>query len=111
AGTATRLILVRHGETALTAQRRYSGRGDVPLSAVGTAQAKATAKRVAALCERDVPVVVSSPLSRCVRTAELIAAKVGAAASPGPVQVEDDLIECDFGEWEGLTFAEVREKW
>jgi probable phosphoglycerate mutase len=108
AGTATRLILVRHGETALTAQRRYSGRGDVPLSAVGTAQAKATAKRVATLCEGDLPAVVSSPLRRCTRTAELIAASAGA---PDPVQVEDDLIECDFGDWEGLTFAEVREKW
>jgi len=107
AGTATRLILVRHGETTLTAQRRYSGRGDVPLSAVGTAQAKATAKRVTALCDGDVPVIVSSPLRRCLRTAELL----GAAGAADPVRVEDDLIECDFGDWEGLTFAEVREKW
>ena len=43
----TRLILVRHGETAFTAQRRYSGRGDVPLSERGLAQATATARRVA----------------------------------------------------------------
>jgi probable phosphoglycerate mutase len=108
AGTATRLILVRHGETALTAQRRYSGRGDVPLSPHGTAQAKATAKRVVALCEGDVPTVVSSPLRRSARTAELIAA---AARTADPVHTEEDLVECDFGDWEGLTFAEVREKW
>jgi probable phosphoglycerate mutase len=103
---ATRLILVRHGETAFTRQGRYSGRGDVPLSDEGQAQAMAAAGRVAGI-SRDVAAVVSSPLSRCVRTAELISAGVGGAT----VAVLPDLIECDFGEWEGLTFAEVRERW
>ena len=64
--SATRLVLVRHGETELTAQRRYSGRGDVPLSPAGKAQAEATAVRVAELTGQ-VAAVVSSPLSRCVR--------------------------------------------
>ena len=103
---ATRLILVRHGETALTKQGRYSGRGDVPLSDEGEAQAMAAGGRVAGLA-RDVTAVVSSPLRRCVRTAELIAAEVGGV----PVTVVDDLIECDFGDWEALTFAEVQERW
>jgi ribonuclease H / adenosylcobalamin/alpha-ribazole phosphatase len=103
---ATRLILVRHGETALTKQGRYSGRGDVPLSDEGQAQAMAAGGRVAGI-SRDVTAVVSSPLSRCVRTAELIAAEVGGV----PVTVVDDLIECDFGDWEGLTFAEVQSRW
>jgi ribonuclease H / adenosylcobalamin/alpha-ribazole phosphatase len=101
----TRLVLVRHGETELTAQRRYSGRGDVPLSDRGQAQARATAARVAALAG-PVAAVVSSPLSRCTGTAAPIADAVGAG-----VRVEPDLIECDFGEWEGHTFAEVREGW
>jgi probable phosphoglycerate mutase len=104
--SATRLILVRHGETAMTAQGRYSGRGDVPLSEQGEAQAMAAAGRVAGIA-RDVTAVVTSPLKRCVRTAELIAAEVGGA----DVTVIPDLIECDFGEWEGLTFAEVQERW
>ncbi|MEU8817933.1 bifunctional RNase H/acid phosphatase [Actinoplanes sp. NPDC048796] len=103
---ATRLILVRHGETALTKQGRYSGRGDVPLSDEGEAQAMAAGGRVAGI-SRDVTAIVSSPLSRCVRTAELIAAEVGGV----PVTVVPDLIECDFGDWEGLTFAEVNERW
>jgi broad specificity phosphatase PhoE/ribonuclease HI len=103
---ATRLILVRHGETALTQQGRYSGRGDPPLTDEGQAQAMAAGGRVAGL-SRDVTVVVTSPLQRCVRTAELIAAENGAV----PVSVLDDLIECDFGEWEGLTFADVQERW
>ncbi|HEX8628381.1 MAG TPA: reverse transcriptase-like protein, partial [Catenuloplanes sp.] len=49
AETATRLVLVRHGETELTASGRYSGRGDVPLSVAGEAQARATATRLAEL--------------------------------------------------------------
>jgi probable phosphoglycerate mutase len=102
---ATRLILVRHGETALTTQGRYSGRGDVPLSEQGEAQAMAAGGRVAGIA-RDVAAVVTSPLSRCTRTAELIAAELGGV----DVTVMPDLIECDFGEWEGLTFAEAQER-
>jgi broad specificity phosphatase PhoE/ribonuclease HI len=86
-GSATRLILVRHGETELTAQRRYSGRGDVPLSHRGLLQAIAAAARVTT-----------------------VASEV-AADTKSPVRVVPDLIECDFGEWEGLTFSEVRERW
>ncbi|MGN9808874.1 bifunctional RNase H/acid phosphatase [Micromonospora sp. BQ11] len=104
--TATRLILVRHGETEYTEQRRYSGRGDVPLSARGRDQIRATAARVAALAPAAAA-VVSSPLSRCTATAEAIAEALGGL----PVRREDDLIECDFGAWEGRTFAEVRERW
>ncbi|MDG4827271.1 bifunctional RNase H/acid phosphatase [Asanoa sp. WMMD1127] len=104
---ATRLLLVRHGATALTAQGRYSGRGDVPLSTVGEAQATAAGVVVAARAP-DAVAVVSSPLSRCVATAEAIARELGGGV---PVRVDDDLIECDFGSWEGLTFAEVRSRW
>ncbi|WFF00753.1 bifunctional RNase H/acid phosphatase [Micromonospora sp. WMMD964] len=104
--TATRLILVRHGETEYTEQRRYSGRGDVPLSEKGRAQVRETATRVAALAP-TVAAVLSSPLSRCTATAAAIAAALGDV----PVRTEDDLIECDFGQWEGRTFAEVREGW
>ncbi|MFI7663181.1 bifunctional RNase H/acid phosphatase [Micromonospora parva] len=104
--TATRLILVRHGETPYTEQRRYSGRGDVPLSERGRAQADATGARVAKLAP-SVAAVLSSPLSRCTATAAAIAGALGDV----PVRTEDDLIECDFGQWEGRTFAEVREQW
>jgi ribonuclease H / adenosylcobalamin/alpha-ribazole phosphatase len=103
--TATRLILIRHAETALTAQRRYSGRGDVPLSARGRVQASAVAARVARL--GPIALVVSSPLQRCVRTANAVAAAAGDPAS----EIDADLIETDFGVWEGLTFGEVRDRW
>jgi probable phosphoglycerate mutase len=105
-GNATRFVLVRHGETDLTAQRRYSGRGEVALSERGREQARATATRIAGIVGAGAA-VVTSPLSRCTETAELIAAQTGSS----PAQVEPDLIECDFGAWEGLTFAEVRRRW
>jgi ribonuclease H / adenosylcobalamin/alpha-ribazole phosphatase len=116
-GTGTRLVLVRHGETELTAQRRYSGRGNVELSTVGREQARAVGRRLAGSIG-PVAAVVSSPLARCVQTAEAIAETVEAV--PGSVdaetgrlavRLEPDVIECDFGEWEGLTFAEVRRRW
>ncbi|MBX6748879.1 MAG: bifunctional RNase H/acid phosphatase [Micromonosporaceae bacterium] len=107
---AARLLLVRHASTTLTEQRRYSGRGDVPLSPEGEAQATATAQRIAAMLARSggasSPVVVTSPLTRCRRTAQVIADRIDAS-----VLVEDALTECDFGAWEGLTFAEVRQVW
>jgi ribonuclease H / adenosylcobalamin/alpha-ribazole phosphatase len=94
--TATRLLLIRHGETAFTAEKRYSGRGDVPLTPEGRAQAEAVGKRAAAM---GATVAVSSPLSRCVETANAIGVKV---------VTDQDLIEVDFGAWEGMTFSEVR---
>ncbi|MFI6820703.1 bifunctional RNase H/acid phosphatase [Micromonospora sp. NPDC050187] len=103
---ATRLVLVRHGQTEWTAQRRYSGRGDVPLSERGRDQARATAARVAALAP-TVAAVVSSPLSRCTATARPIAVALGGV----PLRTSDDLVECDFGAWEGRTFTEVRQEW
>jgi ribonuclease H / adenosylcobalamin/alpha-ribazole phosphatase len=102
---ATRFVLVRHGQTAFTAEGRYSGRGDVPLSDAGHDQAASVAARVASLA--PVAAVYSSPLSRCTRTAAVISE----ALDPQPdVIAEPDLIECDFGQWEGLTFAEVRDR-
>lgn len=105
-GQPTRLILIRHGATARTAERRYSGRADVPLSAEGRAQAEAVAGRVAALAP-TVTAVVSSPLTRCTATAAVVARAVG----DPPVVNDPDLTECDLGEWEGGTFAEVRRRW
>jgi probable phosphoglycerate mutase len=102
----TRLLLVRHGETTLNAEHRYSGRRDVPLSDRGRDQAAAVARRVAGLAPR-VAAVVSSPLGRCTATAAAVAAAVG----DPPVVTEPDLVEYDFGEWEGLTLAEVRDRW
>ncbi len=100
----TTMVLVRHGASVLSPERRFSGRGDVPLSPDGVEQARGVAAR---LSTRDgVKAVISSPLQRARSTAEAIA-----AALDLEVMVEDDLVETDFGQWEGHTFAEVQERW
>jgi broad specificity phosphatase PhoE len=99
-GEPTRLILVRHGQTEFSKARRYSGRGDPELTETGLAQAAAVASRLAETTE--ITAVLSSPLHRAARTADLVA-----AAHDLPVTIVDGLTETDFGAWEGLTFAEA----
>ncbi|GAB0101429.1 hypothetical protein JMUB6875_03930 [Nocardia sp. JMUB6875] len=105
-GDPTTLLLVRHGETALTPERRFSGSGgsDPELSATGRRQAEAVAGVLATL--GPVHAVVSSPLRRCRETAAATAGKLGLE-----VQVAAGLREADFGVWEGLTFAEIRARY
>ena len=100
----TTTLLLRHGETPLSVQKRFSGRGDAELTARGVEQAAAAARRIAA--RGGVDVVVSSPLRRARMTAQAAADLLGA-----DVVVDQDLAETDFGDWEGFTFAEVQEKW
>ncbi|MEN2418858.1 bifunctional RNase H/acid phosphatase [Streptomyces rimosus] len=105
-GAPTTLVLLRHGETALTPQKRFSGSGgsDPELSPAGHRQAEAVAAALAA--RGTVQAVVSSPLKRCRQTAETVAARLGL-----DVRVDEGLRETDFGAWEGLTFAEVQERY
>lgn len=108
-GEPTRLVLLRHGQTAMSVQRRYSGRGDVTLSELGVEQAAAAAKRLAAMEEltsgtEPVP-VLSSPLSRAAQTAQAVADACGSTVSTRP-----GLVETDFGQWEGLSFTEAAER-
>jgi probable phosphoglycerate mutase len=107
-GNPTVTILVRHGETPLTGERRYSGSGgsDPSLTDKGRAQA-AAAGRVLTDLGIASAVVVSSPLKRTRETAEIIADALGS----GPVVVDDELREIAFGDWDGYSFAEVRERW
>jgi broad specificity phosphatase PhoE/ribonuclease HI len=98
-GRPTRLVLVRHGATNHSAEKRFSGRNELALDDVGQRQAAALAARSFG----EVAAVVSSPLLRAVQTAEAIAAPRGLT-----VETADDLAETDFGVWEGLTFAEAR---
>lgn len=98
----TRLLLLRHGRTPLSVERRFAGRGDILLTEAGHAQAEAAARRVA---EMGVDVIVSSPLARTRQTAGYAADLLGL-----PVEVDEGFVETDFGIWEGLTFAEARER-
>lgn len=102
-GAPTRLLLLRHGQTALSVDRRYSGHGDPGLTELGLAQAAAAAARLGERGGADV--VVSSPLTRARSTAQAAADRLGL-----DVQVHDGLIETDFGDWEGLTFREAAQR-
>ncbi|MET9490105.1 bifunctional RNase H/acid phosphatase [Nocardia sp. NPDC006630] len=102
-GTPTRLLLLRHGQTELSVERRYSGRGNPPLTELGRAQAAAAAKMLAT--KGNIAAIVSSPLGRARETAEAAGRALGL-----PVRVLDGLIETDFGAWEGLTFPEAAQQ-
>ncbi|WCH91236.1 bifunctional RNase H/acid phosphatase [Streptomyces moderatus] len=105
-GAPATFVLLRHGETPLTPQKRFSGSGgtDPSLSDVGREQAERVG---AALARRGtVQAVVASPLTRTRETAGIVAAHLGL-----DVTVDDGLRETDFGAWEGLTFGEVRERY
>jgi probable phosphoglycerate mutase len=97
-------LLLRHGETALSGEKRFSGTVDVPLTEHGLAQARAAATWLAA--QGSVDAVITSPLRRARQTAAEVAAATGA-----PVRVEDRFREAGFGKWEGLSFAEASEQW
>ena len=100
--TATRLCLVRHGETAWNAERRIQGQLDLPLSAVGRAQARAAA---AALQDQPIAAIYSSDLLRALLTAEAAAARLGL-----PVHRRADLRERHYGVLQTLTYAEFAER-
>ncbi|MEB3063555.1 bifunctional RNase H/acid phosphatase [[Mycobacterium] zoologicum] len=102
-GTPTRLLLLRHGQTELSVQRRYSGRGNPQLTDTGRAQADAAARYLAQ--RGGIAAVISSPLQRCRETASAAAELLRL-----DVNVDEDLTETDFGAWEGLTFAEAAER-
>jgi len=105
-GEPTATLLLRHGQTPMSVQKRYAGlspKTDAPLTDTGVRQAVAAAKRLASA---GIDAIVASPLQRTVRTAEEVAAVTGV-----PVLTDEGFRETNFCAWEGLTFAEVRERW
>ncbi|MFE2961735.1 bifunctional RNase H/acid phosphatase [Nocardia tengchongensis] len=101
-GRPTRLLLLRHGQTELSVQRRYSGRGNPPLTELGREQA---AKAAAMLARKGgIEAIVCSPLSRARETAAAAGQALGL-----PVRELPGLTETDFGAWEGMTFQEARD--
>lgn len=91
-----RLVLLRHGETEWSVSGQHTGRTDIPLTPHGEELAKACG---ALLTGYEFDLVLSSPLQRARRTAEL------AGLTP---EVDDDLLEWDYGGYEGLTTEQIR---
>jgi probable phosphoglycerate mutase len=92
------LVLIRHGETEWSRTGQYAGRTDLPLTDAGEAAGRALAP---VLSGRQLAAVFSSPLNRAMRTAEL-------AGLPG-VKPDPDLLEWDYGGYEGMTEEQIRE--
>ena len=92
------IYLARHGETAWTVTGQHTGRTDLPLTEAGERNARRLRERLKGLSFAK---VLTSPLQRAVRTCEL----AGFAAA---AEVDHDLVEWDYGEYEGLTTAEIR---
>ena len=101
------LLLVRHGETEWSRTRRHTGRTDIPLTEHGRAQATALRTVLAEREALDGPpsLVVTSPLIRARETARL--AGLDADQGRAPALVDEDLVEWDYGAYEGLTADEV----
>jgi broad specificity phosphatase PhoE len=98
--TTQRIIVVRHGETAWSREKRHTGRSDLPLTAEGREQAQALVAQLGGL---DFAAVFVSPLQRARETCEL-------AGFADRAVVEPDLIEWDYGEYEGMTSSEIEQR-
>lgn len=104
ASPPTTTVLLRHGDTPLSAEKRFSGLGEAALTPEGARQARAAALRLRA--RGGIEAVVASPLRRAWQSAQIAATVLGL-----PVVADQDLRETDFGAWEGLTFAQVQARW
>lgn len=94
---------LRHGETDWNAEGRSQGRTDIPLNAVGRAQAERAARTLAPV---PIATIVASPLSRALVTARTVAAQFNL-----PVRTDEDLQEVSFGEQEGLPMGDWYQDW
>jgi ribonuclease H / adenosylcobalamin/alpha-ribazole phosphatase len=101
---ATHTILLRHGDTRLSPEHRFSGLSDEPLSPAGARQVEAAARRLASGLRIDA--MVCSPLPRAAATASIVGHELGLTAT-----ADEDLRETDFGAWEGCTLAEIQQRW
>ena len=107
-----RLIFVRHGETSYNAENRLQGQRDIPLDPHGRDQASAIGKTLRASLGEEIDrleaagAFFASPLSRARETMELARAAMG--LPPKRYRLDPVLKEISFGEWEGLTWTEVR---
>lgn len=95
-----RVVLVRHGETEWSADGRHTGRSDIPLTSKGEEQARALAPRLSGCA---FALVLCSPLSRALRTAEL--------AGLTGIDPDPNLMEWDYGEFDGRTTETIRQQY
>ncbi len=100
------LYLIRHGATQGDGVKRYKGSLDVPLSEEGIEQIKKAAFYLSQIIKDERPVVYSSPLKRALKSAEIISGIFNVKPAVIP-----ELMERNFGVWEGMSFDEIKEKY
>jgi probable phosphoglycerate mutase len=99
-----KILLLRHGEIhGANAEKRFVGQFDVPLNRTGRDQARWWRQRMATVPLAN---IVSSDLRRCMQTA-----RIAAADHLVPIEASSELREIDLGRWEGMRFAEVKQRW
>ncbi len=98
------LLFARHGRTAWNLAGRYQGRSDPPISPEGETDAQAIAE---SLSGERLTAIVASPSQRAMMTAQIIGERLGVSR----MQVDGRLLELAYGDWEGLTQAEVKARW
>jgi broad specificity phosphatase PhoE/ribonuclease HI len=106
-GTATTFVMLRHGVTASTERKAFSGSGgtaDPELTETGREQARRAAEWLAE--QATIDAIVASPMLRTRETAAAVADVLGL-----PVEIDEGLIETAFGDWDGHTFAEIQQRW
>lgn len=101
---ATRIVLIRHGQTAWNREARFRGRADIELDEFGVRQAEATGRYVTS--RWPLVAVYASPLQRALQTAEAVARAQGLEVQPLA-----GLLDIDFGEWQGLSGEEVAQRY
>ncbi len=99
-----KVYVIRHGETYWNHEGKMQGQTDAPMNDTGRAQAAELARELKELVHFDI--IVSSHLSRAKETAEIIAGSYNT-----PVKIDPGFSEMGYGDWEGMSFAELRLKW
>ena len=106
-----RILFARHGETAYNAENRLQGQRDIPLNARGRDQAAAVGRTLGQRIRPEIDALeaadafFASPLKRATETMEVARGKMG--LDPGRYRLDPRLMELSFGDWEGLTWAEI----
>ena len=97
----TTIYLMRHAESSWNKQKRFQGSSDIRLSINGRTQAEKLGKYFK---EKEIESIYSSPLQRCLETARI-------AFKGKEIKIEKNLIERNYGEWEGLTREQIMRKY
>jgi len=100
-----KLYFIRHGQSQLNVEGRYAGRTETPLTVEGRAQAKRTGQDAKGL---KIDLIISSPLSRALETAQIVAAEIGYPLDK--IIIDERLIERDFGKLEGQAWSPDHKK-